>query len=148
MGKQKMSEIENNHNESISKEHHLVFINRMVVYTIVCFIFVIVIGSFDANLTSGLYFLPFVMSLLNLEHLNKRYQVNVRKFIALPTMGYLFVYYICYTYLFLILNNISFHLGDFINMILAHYIHFLIAIFVSSFYAKIRLRKKNKRAEE
>ena len=101
MGRPNMSKVSD---ESSMSEYTNIFISRMLIYTGVCFAFIYGLSQFHINLASGFYFFPFVMVLLILEHICKAYNISSKRFLIMPVLLLLLVYYLGYSVVFLTLT--------------------------------------------
>jgi hypothetical protein len=131
--------------ESSMSEYTNIFISRMLIYTGVCFAFIYGLSQFHINLASGFYFFPFVMVLLILEHICKAYNISSKRFLIMPVLLLLLVYYLGYSVVFLTLTGNSYEFSDLIYFVIGHFIYFIGAVYLSRLYARLRARKRNKK---
>lgn len=121
-----------------------VLIGRVLIVTFLMLLWVVFLNNY--NITSLYYYsiIPFISFLYAFDHINRRYDAVWTSYtMNKPMIVFIICYLALFNFTFLTINNISFQGKgyDFIGQC----VFIMVAGWVSSKYAKIRLYKKNKR---
>ena len=135
----------NTNNKEVSSEIVNVFIYRILLYSLISLIVCFGLEQFGISISGVLYFIPFVITLMVIEHIHVKYNIKSFSLITIPVLFFLLGYYLAFTLIFLLITGVELKLLSILKTLFGHGVHFLFAAFLSNMYAKLRLRKRNKK---
>ena len=130
-------------NTGLTTKVYNIFIFRCLLFTFFALILCVVLEHYKMSASSGLYFIPFVILLIVIERIHLLYDVRPMSLLNKYTLLFLVVYYLVYSYIFLIILGESLDFYKVPYLLMGHIAHFLFAVFLSTMYGKLRARKRN-----